>query len=927
MSLSSGARLGPYEIQAAIGAGGMGEVYKAKDTRLDRSVAIKILPAEVSADPDRRARFEREAKTIAGLTHPHICTLYDVGEHNPSTDSTGSPQTGSGQAALYLVMEHLTGDTLAQRLEKGPLPLEQALTVATEIADALSAAHRQGVIHRDLKPGNVMLTKTGAKLLDFGLAKLKAHGEHPAAASLASAPTRTAPLTSEGAIVGTLHYMAPEQVEGKPADARTDLWALGAILYEMLTGKRAFEGTSAASLIGHIMNTEPPALATLQPLTPPALDRLVRRCLAKSPDDRPDTAHDVADGLRWMREGSGVQLRRRTTVPTLLWVAGGLLLFAAGSGVMWWLRPSPQLAGLALSVSPAEELNAGGVALSPFRLTPGGTGTVFAWRSDGQALVFVGRQGGVQRLYVRRLDTAEARPLPNTEGAQVPSVSADGQWVAFWADGAIRKVPLAGGPVMGLVSGMVRPAPRGLVWDSRGRLFFGGGDGRIWAISADGKSEPVTTVGEAELAHTLPSLLPNGRALLYTVRKREWSWGDEEVVAQPLPTGERKILLKDAADARYVPTGHLVFLRWGQLLAVAFDAERLEVHGTPLPVLEPVAQALAEWDYGDVTGAGQFAVAATGTLAWVPGPGVPYPESVLVTVDRRGHISPLPAPMRRYGGPVRLSPDGHRLAVNIQTPTECGVWVYDLGRETLTLLAGGGEAGWVIWSPDGRRLLFNWLTDGRRALAAQPADGTAPPQVLVPGLLRPSSFTPDGRQVACLRGGDIEMVTMENGKARVEPVNHTPEAEGYPELSPDGRWLAFASDVSGRNEVYVRRFPGDGPTELVSVEGGRSPAWHPSGGELFYVSPADAVGQRRMMVVDFTPGSPPHIGRPRPLFEFDNRAVTLLCGPVRCYDVAADGQRFYGVQMPTLPPPPVVTHINLIPNWFEELKAKLPAGQ
>src|SRR5512136_789658 len=284
MTLSPGSRLGPYEIESAIGAGGMGEVYKARDTRLDRSVAIKVLPPQVSGDPDRRARFEREAKTIAGLNHPHICTLHDVGDHDGS---------------MFLVMEHLAGQTLAERLEKGPLPLEQALTIATEITDALSAAHRQNVIHRDLKPGNVMLTKAGAKLLDFGLAKLKGHGEQAAAGHLASAPTLSAPLTGEGMIVGTLQYMAPEQLEGKPADSRTDLWALGAILYEMVTGKRAFEGTSAASLIGSIMHAEPPALASLQPLTPPGVDRLVKRCLTKDPDERWQTAHDVADELRW----------------------------------------------------------------------------------------------------------------------------------------------------------------------------------------------------------------------------------------------------------------------------------------------------------------------------------------------------------------------------------------------------------------------------------------------------------------------------------------------------------------------------------------------------------------------------------------------------------------------------------------------------
>src|SRR5512139_3727538 len=335
MSLAPGTRLGPYEVTALIGAGGMGEVYKAKDTRLDRSVAIKVLPSHVSADADRRARFAREAKTIAGLNHPHICTLHDVGE----TDGT-----------TYLVMEHLTGETLAQRLEKGPLPLEQALTVATEIADALSAAHRQGIIHRDLKPGNVMLTKAGTKLLDFGLAKLKAHGEQPAAAHLASAPTQSTPLTGEGTIVGTLRYMAPEQLEGKPADARTDLWALGAILYEMVTGKRAFEGTSAASLITAIMSVEPAPVSTLQPLTPSGVDRLVRRCLAKTPDDRWDSAHDAGDELRWIRESSGAAVQTRVAprlqrgLRAVVWVVAGFLLFLTGFSLRWSLLPSPQLA-------------------------------------------------------------------------------------------------------------------------------------------------------------------------------------------------------------------------------------------------------------------------------------------------------------------------------------------------------------------------------------------------------------------------------------------------------------------------------------------------------------------------------------------------------------------------------------------------------
>jgi len=913
MTLSSGARLGPYEIQAAIGAGGMGEVYKARDTRLDRTVAIKVLPAQVSADPERRARFEREAKTIAGLTHPHICTLHDVGEHEGST---------------FLVMEHLTGETLAQRLEKGPLPLAQALGVATEIADALSAAHRQGVIHRDLKPGNVMLTKAGAKLLDFGLAKLKGHGEQPAAAHLASAPTQSTPLTGEGMIVGTLQYMAPEQLEGKSADARTDLWALGATLYEMVTGKRAFEGTTAASLIGAILEREPAPLSTVQPLTPPVVDRLVRQCLAKSPEDRPDTAHDVANELRRIRETSGVgaltgvQPRRRRCLRTALEVAGGLLLFAAGLGVMWLLRPA-SLAGLSLLVRPAEEVNAGGSS-SVWLPTPGGSRTALTWTPDGQALVFVGR-GGIQQLYVRRLDAAEARPLPHTEGAQMPAVSLDGQWVAFWAGRAIRKVPLGGGLVTDLVAGI--GIPWGLAWDARGRLYFGRPTGAIWVIPPEGAPAAVTTLGEAEVRHTLPWPLPGERVLLYTVRKRLWSWGDEEVVAQTLANGQRKVLLKDAADARYVPTGHLVFLRRGVLFAVPFDAERVQVLGKEVPVLDGVAQGLTGLGGYDVTGAGQFTLAATGALAWVPGPVVPYPDTTLVTVDRRGLVAPLTAPVRAYAGNVRVSPDGRRLAVPIQTLTEVGVWVYDLGRSTLTVLAGGGEATWPVWSPDGRRLAFTWVADGRRALAWQPADGTAPPQVFLPGRFVPSSFTPDGRQMAVLRAEDIVMVTVEPEQTRVQPVTQTPQWERWPEFSPDGHWLAYGSNVSGRFEVYVRPYPGAGPAEPVSVEGGESPAWHPTGRELFFLSLPDPAGKRWMMTVEFASGSPPRIGRPRPLFAFDPSDLQLACQPVRCYDVAPDGQRFYAVQMRKPPPPPPVTHINLILSWFEELKVKVPTGR
>ncbi len=916
--LPSGTRVGPYEIETLIGAGGMGEVYKARDTRLDRAVAIKVLPAAVTADPERRARFQREAKTIASLNHPHICTLHDVGDHDGS---------------MFLVMELLEGESLAACLSKGPLPLTRALEVSAQIADALSTAHRQGIVHRDLKPGNVMLTKSGAKLLDFGLAKLKRHGEQPAATHLASSPTLSGLVTSEGMIVGTLPYMAPEQLEGRSADARTDLWALGAILYEMVAGRRAFTGESSVSLMGAILERDPEPLATFQPLTPPALARVVTRCLAKDPDARWDSAHDIADELRWMHEASGsgsvtgaAQQFRRGRLAAFVGTAA-IVGAAIGAGAIWRLRspaPRPSVSRVSLEVLPAETLDAGGYQ-SLYLPTPGGSLTALAWTPDGQALVFVGRRGGAQQLYVRRLDAAEARPLTGTEGAQVPAVSPDGRDIAFWAQGAIKHVPLSGGPVTNLVSG-VALAPKGLAWDARGRVFFGR-NGRIWHVPPGGTQAVVTTRRESEQSHSLPCVLPGDHTILYTVRKRETTWGDEEVVAQNLSTGTRTLLLTDAADARYVATGHLVFLRRGQLMAVAFDPRLLETNGREVALLDAVAQALVAGNASDITGAGQFAISATGTLAWLPGAVPPERPSALITVDRRGQVSRLSAPERNYGPTVRLSPDGRRLVVVVRTLTEGGLWIYDLPRENLTPVVRGGEASWPIWAPDGQRLAFLWRKNGRSSIASQLADGSTLPQILAVGSLAPSSWSPDGRTIAATQSGstDVMIATLRSAKATVQPLFETRDTEVWPEISPDGRWLAFGSDVAARFEVWLRPFPGPGAAVQVSLDGGQSPAWHQNGRELFFLGPRDSAGRQRMMVVELGAGASPRIGRPRVLFEFDSRELPLSCIPTRCFDVAPDGQRFYAVMRQAPPSPPRVTRIQLIQNWFEELKAKVPS--
>ena len=478
---------------------------------------------------------------------------------------------------------------------------------------------------------------------------------------------------------------------------------------------------------------------------------------------------------------------------------------------------------------------------------------------------------------------------------------------------------------MDLAAGVTEP-PRGMAWDDGGGLLFGRDDDRIWQIPPSGVPAAVTTLGEAEVGHVLPCPLPGGRTLLYTARKRGWSWSDEEIVAHTTTTGARTVLLQDAADARYLPSGHLVFLRRGTLFAVPFDAGRLEVQGPAVAMLDTVVQALTSGNSSDVTGAGQFAVAPTGALAWIRGPVIPYRDAGLATVDRRGRVTPLSAPVRSYAQPLRLSPDGRRLAVVVRELMETGLWLYDLDRETLTPLARGGESECAVWSPDGRRLAYSWLERGRRSLMVQPADGTSAPQSLLTGAVWPSSWLPNGRHLVGVRSGDIVVAAVDGDRPGERPLIETPYTEQGPEISPDGRWLAYGSNVSGRDEVYVQPYPGPGAAEQVSLDGGQSPAWNPRGNELFFVSPPTAAGRRTMLVAEFSAGPPPRIGRPRPLFEYDGLSLAFRCIPRRCYDISADGQRFYATLARPAPSRPPVTHINLILNWVEELKAKVPAG-
>jgi serine/threonine-protein kinase len=901
MAILPGKRLGPYEILSAIGAGGMGEVYRARDTRLDRIVAIKVLPAHLADEPDRRERFEREARTIASLNHPHICVLHDIGRQD-GTD--------------FLVMEYLEGETLAQRLLKGPLPLEQVLQYAIEIADALDKAHRKGITHRDLKPGNIMLTKSGTKLLDFGLAKLRQ--DAAPAIPLSQLPTATAKdaVTQEGTILGTLQYMAPEQLEAKEVDGRTDIFAFGAVVYEMATGKKAFEGMSKASLIAAILDREPPAMSSLQPMTPPALDRVVKKCLAKEPEKRWQAAGDVCDELKWIVE-CGPQVTSLPASPAkgihvlgrraLFLSVGTLLLVAFVTGLtIWNLKPSPP--------PPQRPISRTVITLPPGQQLAGlEDGPAVALSPDGTHLVYVARQGGTQQLYVRAMDSLEAKPIPGTEGAINPFFSPDGQWLGFFAGNKLKKVLASGGAALNLADAL---QARGASWGSQGMIAFSPTAGSPLQQVSDtgGTPQPLTRLDKGETTHGWPEFLLGGKTVLFAAGANGVNWTNARVAVQSVGTGERRDLIQGGMHPRYAPSGHLVYAQGGSLMALPFDPQRLAVMGAAVPVVESVLQSAS-------TGAAQYSLSATGSLVYVSG-SVQSAQRRLLWVNRNGAEQPVPAPVRAYQTP-RLSPDGRRVAVNI-VEEETQVWLYDLSRETLTRLTFEGNTNaYPVWTPDGKRIAFYSNKDGPTNIFWQLADGSGglerlgtsqSPQV-------PRSWSPDGQLLAFHENNlttkkDIWVLRLSDRKA--EPFLRTPFNEGGPVFSPDGHWLAYISDESGRPEIYVQPYPGPGGKWQISTEGGNEPSWNRNGRDLFYRS------GNKMMAVEVTTQPTFSAGKPKVLFVGQYLAVQAgLTGTA--YDVSPDGQRFLMVK--ETEPSTSVTQINVVLNWTEELKQKVPAGK
>jgi serine/threonine protein kinase/Tol biopolymer transport system component len=878
MVLTSGSRLGSYLIEAPVGAGGMGAVYRARDTRLERTVAIKVVGDEAAAFEDD-ATLEREARAVAALNHPHVCALYDVGRE------AGTP---------FLVMEYVDGETLAKRLTAGPLPVRDVLRYAIQIAEALEHAHRHGVVHRDLKPANIMLTRSGVKVLDFGLATVRsATPQQTGGGFVEGASTAKLKLASERTLLGTVHYMAPERLEGREANAASDLFAHGAVMYEMATGRRAFEGRNPAGVIGDILRTDPPPPTALRPELPPAVDWFVRKSLAKNPDDRWRDAGDMVEVLRWMAR-SGEQTPRTAPARRVLPIALGLL---AGAAAMWVMTR-----GL-----PAEPAEAPPIAFSIFPPTGGGfTPTPasvptpqFALSPDGTRLVFVAALANQpSQLWVRPLDSLQPEPLPGTEGAEYPFWSANGNSVGFFANGALKRLDLAGGPARVLAAA---PNGRGGAWSSDGTIVFAPTtqSGLYRMPAGGGEATPLTKVdtGAKEASHRWPQFLPDDRHFLYFVQST--SPGEHGIYVGDLQSAAApRRLVTSGLSAAYASPDRLLFVVDEALMAVRFDWKSQRVEGDPAPVVSQVA--------GSSNFCAAFSVSRTGLLAYAAG----VASAELVWTGRDGRRIGAVGPPTEYVD-FRLSPRDDQLAVAEVDPKSHrpDLRVLDLARGSkLRITSEPATDASPVWSPDGRQIVFRSNRGGLHDLFQKAANGTERQTLLLrtQNAKYPTDWMPDGRGVVYHTdqrgtGSDILLVTADGSQST--PLVQTPFDEMQGQVSPDARWLAYTSLETGDAEVYVRSLSNSALLWQVSAAGGTDPRWSGDARELFYVS-----RDSWLTAVEFANGNP---AAPRRLFQV---RVSPPGNPfLSNYDVTADGRRFL-VKVPVNDVTSAPVHV--VSNWL-----------
>jgi Tol biopolymer transport system component len=893
VTLAAGTRLGPYEILAPIGAGGMGEVYKATDTRLDRTVAVKVLPQHLSASPEIRQRFEREAKTISQLSHSNICALYDVGNQD---------------GVEFLVMELLEGETLSDRLARGPLPLEQVLRFGTQIADALDKAHRQGIVHRDLKPGNVMITKSGVKLLDFGLAKAMAA---PVPSAVTSLPTmmgsRSPNLTEAGTILGTFQYMAPEQLEGKEADARSDLFSFGAVLYEMATGKKAFTGSSQASLIGSILRDDPAPISEIVPMTPPALNRVVKTCLAKDPEDRFQTAHDVKLQLEWVAEGGSQAglpapvVARRKNREKLAWAAA-LALGVAGFAAAWWLhRPAPvPLLRASIELPPRMDFDPQNTSLA---LSP-----------DGATLALVASgPDGKRQIWVRRMDGFAVQPLAGTEGATCPFWSPDSKFIGFFADAKLKKVPSASGTVQTICDA---PDGRGASWGDRDVIVFAPAPfGGLSKVSAAGGSPTVLTHEDKPGAtDRLPWFLPGGKRVLYVSGSVS---SDKEkttaITCLDLDSGKSTVVAKESSEGRYAEPGYLLFVREGNLMAQPFDASGAKTTGEAVPIAERVRFTAPRWS-------GNFSASQTGRLVFHAG-GISR-RTQLTWFDLDGKE------LAKVGEPgnvasTSMSPDGLRAGATVlgaSSGTLPEVWIYELDRGVSSRFVFGGQGSYFpLWSPDSKLVAYGDVGGG---IVVKPADGTSEPKMLWPAKTNtwPLSWSPDGKlivfRVQDPKTGGLDLWLMDvDGSKPARPLIATPAEEIAAAISPDGKWLAYSSNESGRREIYAVPFPNLGEKRQVSSAGGSWPGWL-GPNRIYFVQ----EGENKLYVVPVEErGASLLVGAAQLLFGGKALPRPMAMGAGPGLSASPDGKRL-------LIPVPVDEEssplVRVVSDWVSEIKKK-----